>query len=408
MVEAKSAEIDSATLWDRYRNELMTFLGRGKPSSMKTIQLLPQAVPAEWDSDESIFQHFCLNAPKWGSVWEFQSGRVNFFEQYSRFLYSLHRDSNDNNAAKYRRQLDDLYEKEFDLLDSLEREEIACEEKYNTYNKALSVSFNQFKNTHCFEVLDLEADLKHLKARLVVLGRRAYGGQKQFAAGRAVAHMVENRVNEKKFIELTPLTDFIEANKKGQFNSFKLDIDENTSSSSQKSSFKSFGFSIGIPSFFSIGVGSSKSKFKMNTSEQKFKMSIGAKSWTAIKVIPDPRWFSGEVLREWANGPFNDPKITKNTFFAKNEKSTLPLMPKTIYVVYKPSVELTLSKDDAERLESKKSFGLKLSIGPLSFNYDKKTSTQKSEQKDGLYRFIIESKSDTPQVIAVDNVELPF
>jgi len=62
-----------------------------------------------------------------------------------------------------------------------------------------------------------------------------------------------------------------------------------------------------------------------------------------------------------------------------------------------------VSAEDASKVEKMSSFGVKLTVGGLDFDFAKKASMKKSKESANLFKITIEGNSYEPQVLAVDN-----
>ena len=86
---------------------------------------------------------------------------------------------------------------------------------------------------------------------------------------------------------------------------------------------------------------------------------------------------------------------------------SLRLIPKTVFLVVGPKVEMWVCKDDKEQMESMKNSSIKGNLGymdvfGLKFDF-KKGATMKSETADNkLYKIEIMGNAYDPQILAID------
>jgi len=388
--------LDSSAIWDKYRSELITFLSKGtNDPNMSKLQLLSSPINVEWDSNPEQFQMFANsrmeNVPNW------QLDMRTFSSIYEEFLLSL--SGNPKGSSK---ELELLYDQEAEKLNAYEMQMGRCFMQYESLNEGVRGTFDSFKANMCWSLGRSYQEYLALRARIASVGRQTYKSEKEYQLAKALGKF--GMAYKKDFIEITTLADFVRRNNAGKYNKFELSVDENTSSSEGKSSYSKTSFNLGFPGFFSIGYNSAKNSMKLTTKKNQFKMKFGAQSWTAIRVMPDPKWFSGNLLQEWASGPYKS--HSQSYFFGKNGK--MALVPQTFYVISKPHVELVLNRDDYEKMESAKKSGFSISIGPVMFGLNKAKTTAKLDEKNNLFQFKIEGNDETPQLIAVKGDVLPF
>lgn len=390
-------DINSSEMWAIYRSELVMFLSKGK-NNLQNLQLLPSPMFVEWGKNSAEFQTFANSRMRFGNGWSLDMNT--FSSAYEEFINAI--------DFKYRSVkpspvLEHLYEKESDAAFEYEMEYGKCLQRYAAFPEAIRGTFEQFELNTCPSVSRKFNEFMTAKASAEKLGRSMYPSEKEYMAGKAIGKFASTV--QHKFIELNPLADFMRRNSNGEVNRAEFTVDSSSSSSTAKSSWSSFSFSLGFPGFFSVGVNSSKQKMSMTTKAQQFKITIGAESYGTVRVVPDPSWFDGNFVRAWANGPYK-PGYNRNSFFGQNGK--MSMIPQIFYVFSKPKVEMTLNREDASQFSSAKSSGFSLSIGPISFNMAKAKTTQKETGRDNLIQFKIESTDPTPQLIAVKGDILPF
>lgn len=389
--------LDSTKLWEKYRSELIIFLSKGK-NNLQSLQLLPTPMNVNWQGNDETFQAFANSRMTPGALWKLDMN--SFTSAYEEFINAI--DFKFGNQ-KSNPKLDLLYNIEADKAMNLEMEEIKCISKFTPFYETIFGGYKQFQNEMCPTYFNAYKDYVNAKSNAEVYGKKLYPSEKDYIAGKAIGKF--SMTPNPRFIELTKLSDFVKRVNEGNYESFQFSISSETSSTRGESSWKSTSFSLGFPGFFSVGYQSSKQQKSLTTNENSFKITYGAQSWTAVRVVPDPAWFSGSFLKEWANGPYK-PGYNRNMFFGPNGK--LRLIPQTFFIISKPQVEMILNKHDVEEFAKAKQSGFSIAIGPIQFNMSKAKTTEKSAEKDNLFRFKIESTDPTPQLIAVKGDFLPF
>lgn len=395
---AMSSPVNSEDMWDRYRGELIRFLKRSSPvqSGFDGLQIATTPIPAEWDTNPEQFQRLCDGGSKWSRSYEPNFSK-SFINSYYEFLMAIPTDpTTDAQNANLIRTLEMIEQQMFDKEEEILTERGRCEDRYQ--KQSMGMTFDTFSRRYCTTYQTLEEEYLTLKGQVELTMRKAYGGLKNFKARRAVAKYVQTR--DKRWNEVGTLKQFVSRNRSGQFNSFSLRVSK--SSSHETSSFKtsSWGFNIIV-----ISVNSAKKNVKLTTSLEQFDMQFSAKSWAAITVEPDSKWFHGGVVQDWAHGPLKN-NMSPSTFFGAQGK--ISMYPRVLYVVYKPKIVLRLNKADAEKLEKEKSFGISvMSVFGVGFNFGKGSRFSKFQEKDNLFKVEIESNDDTPQIIAAQMAVLP-
>jgi len=109
------------------------------------------------------------------------------------------------------------------------------------------------------------------------------------------------------------------------------------------------------------------------------KIKISGKSYKNIQIYPES-WFNIDIVNEWKKGPFRD-SYSESKFSGEN--SPFNLIPKSIHLIYQPSVTFYLNKDDKNLIESKSSSSFGFNFGFISFNQgSSKTSVESTERND--------------------------
>jgi len=387
-------------LWAKYRSELIRFFRQGTPSGSRndfsTLQLATSGITAEWDTNDEILQNLCLSGSTWSQFYEPAANRRNFNERYYDFIMSLDVPVQDGITSnpQLKQQLDSIYAEQDRIQDELFEEEMNCEDKWYALPQSYRGVYEDYQRRRCRRLNDLVEESKILAGKAEFFFRRTSGGQKNYEARRSVINYM-TKTQDRKFIELTKLKDFSARVKSNQYDNFKVEISSSSSSETASAYQSSFGVS-----FVVVSVNGAKAKKSLTTSMSDIKIKFGAKSWATINVLPDNKWFDGDVINSWKNGPFKYGK-TRNSFFGP--KGDINLIPRAFYVVYQPFVEMWVNKSDKEMFEKSSSFGISLNIGGFTFGYGQGSSLKTQQESDNVFKVTINSASTEYQIVAVDH-----
>ena len=83
------------------------------------------------------------------------------------------------------------------------------------------------------------------------------------------------------------------------------------------------------------------------------------------------------------------------------------LLPKSLFVVVGPRVEMWVCKEDAEQMETMKQNSMKFSVGYMGifnvgFNFGKGSTMKTSTTDNKLYKIEISGNSYEPMILAID------
>jgi len=312
-----------------------------------------------------------------------------FHSVYRAFLDDLIVNPVDPNLMK---QLDPIYQEIEKIQDRLLEVEMACYNKWNSLSDSLKTRYNndftQFKKSLCTEFVTLEARSKQLAGQIDYMMKNL-SDRKTYLATTAT-NKYSLHFAPKSWVALNSYESFVNNMRAGQTSPFSVKVDQYTSEVTESFFGKSSGFNLIIISYSSM-----KKEAKLTTKKNEFKMEIAGQGFAAINVVPSKDWYTSDVVQEWRNGPFKSP-MTR--WF---NGGAMSMVPRTLYFVYQPKVTMYLNQEDTERIEreSKTSFGINLFF--LGFNYGKASSFKKTSETNNLWKVEIESKSNTPQLIAV-------
>merc|ERR1711916_79185 len=118
-------------------------------------------------------------------------------------------------------------------------------------------------------------------------------------------------------------------------------------------------------------------------------MAVEAKGFQAIRINPSNDWLDYGIVNKYKDSKYS---IDKGLKFV-GEQGTMPLLPKTLYLVINPSLVMEMSKEGGEFFQSitKSSF----SFGP--FQSRKGSTLEVKKQKNGDYRVEFKTNNDVPQ-----------
>lgn len=398
-----SSTIDPSDVWSRYRGELIRFLKKFSPNkngNFDGLQLATTPLSAEWDSNPEQFQRLCDGGSSWTQSYTPNYGR-SFINGYRDFLLALATDpATDAQNQNLNNQLQIVQEQLFNKEDEVLNERGMCESRFLQYPSfALQgMTFDSFSARYCPRYVDLEEEYVTLKGQMEIRMRQAYGGSKNFKARRALAQYLQTP--SKKWHEVGSLQQFISRNRNNQFNSFSFSVSKKSAYESSFFKSSSWGFNVIV-----VSVNSARKEMKLTTSLEQFDMQLSAKSWAAISVEPDSKWYHGGVINDWSQGPLKSGMSPSNFFGAQGKIS---MYPRVFYVVYKPKIVLRLNKADADKFEKEKSFGISvMSVFGIGFNFGKNSRLSTLKDRDDLFRVELESNDETPQIIAAQMAVLP-
>lgn len=399
---ASASKVDSTKLWRQYRSELFNFLRQGDSEAMPGLQLVASPIPAEWDTNPEALQMIANGIPKVGASWELRTTKL-FTREYHRFLTNLEIPTQ---SSEFDQELLDLEDSLFDKQMDVEDAEWACEGRYDTYQnrgrRKRVYSWEQFKQKLCPRIQTLEERVIIVRGQIEA--KKARAGGAMFDAAMALGRYASTPAAERVFKALGSLQRFADAAAADKTNSFSVKIQHKTAISETKTGTMglSFGISVPITAGISLGVNGNYEKTSMNfkSNSEELQISFGAGGWKAIPIWPSKTWCDMSVLSQYKNGPFRQKGIK---YFGLTEAAKLPWVPKTIFVVVKPEVDMYVTSEDKEAMESSSSFGVGVTVGPLEFNFNKGSTKNFEHEVGKLYKVELKGNSPVPQLLAIDN-----
>jgi len=381
-------------VWPLYYNELVRMLTRGaEPSKLFAgLQLVHAPLYADWIGDAALFQRFVKQTTPFQESFEPSALLGTFDNNYCNFIHSLDVPFVDMNLPAVKQANDRVDE----TLKELDKQESICQNKFMMlpYSVSGTSSFDDYALRNCPAFILAKHDSERASIQAKAINEQIAGSFKNSLALQAKHKCLQPY--ERKFVELTPLSKFIQDVNSGAYNRLSMSMMKHSYTHLDYSSFSKTKFMTPIVSY-----KNEKSLKFAATTIRDFQLNVTALSFAAIHVTPDHSWFIGDVLGMWKNGPFKAGYNT-NSFFGPT--GSVPMMPRTYFIAFQPTVEFFLSQQDATEWEqeSAKHFGINLQV--LSFNFDTKRRVKTSFVKENMWRVTISDTSTIPQIFAVNNI----
>eukprot|EP00818_Percolomonas_sp_WS_P010744 CAMPEP_0117453682 /NCGR_PEP_ID=MMETSP0759-20121206/10360_1 /TAXON_ID=63605 /ORGANISM="Percolomonas cosmopolitus, Strain WS" /LENGTH=346 /DNA_ID=CAMNT_0005246743 /DNA_START=648 /DNA_END=1688 /DNA_ORIENTATION=+ len=316
-------------------------------------------------------------------------------------------------------QLERIEDQLFELEMKMGMQMQSCMQKYQQhqimYSKYMDAgkpkTFDQYKQVFCASLSRAEQAIVDKRGELLVA--QVALRDEFYDARAALGKFAVTPESERTFNAYGSLRRFAESAQAGNVNGFEVKITSKTKSETRSTTTQSMSFGFDGSAFFQVPVSASlqmgKEEMKFKTSTSDFQLLFGAKGYMVIPVFPSRNWYSPEVVKKYANGPFRQ---NKKYFFNVAKKSfpqsaIMPLVVRNLFVVVGPRVEMYVSRDDAEELQKKKTFGLSFSVAGISFDFNKGSELHRTDETNKLSKITIIGDSNTPQLMAVESQILP-
>lgn len=391
---ASKAQIDPQASWIRFRKELIKVLTRGSAENSK-IQILTVPMDADWDENPETLTDVCDAVPFASGFYEPSSYTIR--DQYRQFIQNIDRGRTVVSQAD-KDQLDhwtNVYENKSEQLFPAKRE---CAANYMTDKRAGSTNleYDEYEKQKCSNFKKINDEIEEALQNMEWYSAMAYGWE--------YSSLVESRMKSRnlgsmEFKEIgSGLSDFKADAAKGHGTSLSVDLNF-MDAKYRKEKYDSYVKGMKRPSslggsMFSLMAGPDASG--VTTTTDKFSMKLSFKYYKKIRVAPGA-WFSQNVIDSFKNGPFIH---NQANLFGKNGSMTL--LPSAVYVAMKPSVTMTVNKEDAFKFNKSVNKG----HGGL---FSSKSVTAKIKTKyvsTDTYKMTISSNSEIPQIIAFDYNQL--
>jgi len=406
--------LSTAGLWQRYRAELFEFLRAGDETALPGLQLVTTPFPAEWDENPEILQNIVTRMPVWKGSWELTDR--DFRIAYEDFLTNIDLPRQpQKDFSRLEKIEDELFELEMKMAIQMQ----GCLQKYQQhqvlYSKYLDAgkpkTYEQYKQVFCASLSRAEQAIVDKRGELLIA--QVEMRDEFYDARAALGKFAVTPESERTFTAYGSLKRFAESAQNGATNGFEVKLSSKSKTETRSVTTQSMSIGFDGSAFFSVPVsaklemGKEEMKFKTSTSD--FQLLFGAKGYMVIPVFPSRTWYSPEVVKKYAKGPF---RTQKTYFFDVAKKSfpqsaIMPLVVRNLFVVVGPKVEMYVSKFDAEEIEKKKNFGLSFSVAGVSFDFKKGSEFKRSDETDKLSKITIMGDSNTPQLMAIESQILP-
>mmetsp|Transcript_3978 Transcript_3978/g.5866 ORF Transcript_3978/g.5866 Transcript_3978/m.5866 type:complete len:427 (+) Transcript_3978:481-1761(+) len=372
--------LDPTVLWEKYRQSLFTFINRNrKGQGTMGLQVIDEQIAANWDQYPRNLNFMANKVSRYGS--EYEETALTLPEQYERFLLNIDIPFSSNTD---RSLMTAVRSKLATSLDKYLSEKKLCYEDYELFKEYVpNMSYAAYEHTECPSLKVYKSRVERANGELVELTSRTQGAFK--GAIDATANFFDEY--EYNWMETgSTLSNFKKKAKVGQATKFSVKFNSQTSmKETRKWTYRKRGWF--------RRRSSSKTEVRFNS--EFFNMEVKADGIQAISVAPVNDWISYSAVENYKSPNYALDKSLN--FFGKD--GTMPLLPKTYYVVYNPTLLLHMGKEDSRffREEHRSSF----SFGP--FNSNKGSTIEVKENKDGTYLVTFKTNNHVPQIIAVDN-----
>lgn len=376
-------ETPSAFLWRLYRNALFSFFKRDDPKGFLGMQMVPNEFAASWDTDATSLNYFGNLMSKWGSIYE-QTG-VSLPLQYEKFLLNL-KMLPSQATAQDQSLMNELTTKLYDSENKIQNAMFACLSDYDMLGVYLGMTYPQFEKQNCRDISTYEYQKKIISGQFAALNAKIQGPMSSvFSTLASISQDTQHA-----WTDFGGLAQFLGGARAGQSRSLEISTKNEFKIDEKRSWFKTKS------SGFIFTKTSTEEKHEYRMFSQVFEMRIKAAGFGAINIAPKGDWFQLSHIQNFLN-PTNW-KNSALSFFGEN--GSMAMIPKTVYVLYKPAVVLTVTEEEANFFQSHSTSSF--SFGP--FNLSNKVASMKIEKKSGNnYEVTFNINTDTAQVVAVDN-----
>ncbi len=130
--------------------------------------------------------------------------------------------------------------------------------------------------------------------------------------------------------------------------------------------------------------------------DQSFHFSLTCEAYIPVQITPGP-WYHQAVIDAYCKGPFNpDSPYGQGKVRFWGENGTFSKLAQTLYVIYRPVIEMTVGKDALRSMQKCAEGCSSLTVGQLAFSADDLVCTDKDKGS-----FKVKSKSDRINLFAV-------
>ena len=159
--------------------------------------------------------------------------------------------------------------------------------------------------------------------------------------------------------------------------------------------------------WWSFGAGAGGTRSTLDTSHEHFRMRFEAVSWETFRITPG-QWFNGTAVKALKDGPWvPDGPVAKGLLKFWGPDGIFGLMPSEAVAVFRPTVSVTVAKDEYHSVKSEFFAKGGFSIGPFGFGASYRRRTEDVSWDDSSNTITATDSSDTPQIVAVVSTVLP-
>lgn len=387
--DSANNDADSSALWERYKTALFYFLKRrgAAPGSdgFLGLQMVADPLEATWTSSPYDLSVFANKMSDWGDVYE-PSATLRFTDQYERFLDNIRVDMAAGASPAAQNEKNQFEKDIHDLLMRLDDERFMCIDTWQRYKSLLNMDYGPaFERAYCPRIGNQEFELTRLRGMFEEIKTRVAGPQRDVMD--AIANFAFDSTSH-AWNEWNPLSTFLNEARNGRATSMSIEFNSRTDVKETRTWTKK------KKKGFIFKKTKTETKEEVRFRSEHFNMRIDAAGFAGIRISPRGNWFDANVVNK-----YKSPSTWKNTsmrFFGQT--GTLSLMPRTIFVVYKPKVTLFLSKEDGQYFMENKSSSF--SFGPFASGKNSRMTVDKRSENN--YEVQFETNIDAPYVIAVD------
>ena len=415
-----------ATGWLQFTNALRGIISGGQANNPQWDGLQILTVPQEalWDDPVSgtwiAYRQWTDTVPEWGVNYIPRPG-VSFDEVYQQFLLSF--SPNDPDPALTQAIRDDIDALQKTANDRT-RVRIAMGREWHDFDADQKanlptqewLTFDQWKASSGYP--EQQAQIQSIYD--AQLGKFAYDTEKATdplatALGQALtrynndAYQVDvvdpstkSPEKERAWALVPGLATWKMQAAQGIGTSLDLVIDNKTSTEfrSRYDIGGNVNFTYGV---FGFQAGGEYHRENINIQSNEFKLEVKSTAFTGILVTPS-RWYDGVIGALYSNGPYKAGFNRASWFGSAGGMNQLMT---TIYVAYQPTIIITLTEDDYNRVSTQWGVSAGISIFGFGFGASFNGANDTINTNHQSRTITLQSNSPNPQILAVLNNVLP-
>jgi hypothetical protein len=153
--------------------------------------------------------------------------------------------------------------------------------------------------------------------------------------------------------------------------------------------------------FWSFGANASGGRDEVDTNDAAFSLKVTARAVGAFTIRPDD-WYSGTLVSAFKKGPWKpNGEIVQQKLNLWGPDGLLNLRTAQVIVAFQPSVSITMSASDYQRVSSHLDVNGGFSIGPFGFGGGYHTATTDITMNSATHTITATDNTNTPKIIAV-------